>query len=204
MVGVYPLPTGFITRLRTNPPPPRIASVNLPWYLSLASAWVLSQERRILDLGAPLTTRQLADAERAGVVNPQRVRILCVQRIPMPDNPDLLRIAEQIKLTSLPPPGLSLRYGIYISSEHWGQRRLLVHKLAHTAQYERFASVRTFLECYLYQCLAVGSVAAPLEQEAELTAERICGPAQPLSAPISASDQDSKRRSSGGRTGFWT
>src|ERR1044071_5904105 len=81
MVGVYPLPTGFITRLRTNPPPPRIASVNLPWYLSLRSAWVLSQERRILDLGAPLTTRQLADAERAGVVNPQRVRILCVKRI---------------------------------------------------------------------------------------------------------------------------
>src|ERR1051326_7940946 len=138
---------GFITRLPTNPPAPRIEGVNLPWYLSLASSWVLSQERRILDLGSPLTPSQLADAESAGVVNPHRVRVLCVPTIPLPDHLDLLLIAERIKLTTVPPVGLTLRYGIYITSEHWGRRHLLVHKLVHTAQYERFRSVRTFLEC---------------------------------------------------------
>ena len=84
-------------------------------------------------------------------------------------------MAEGMQLTAPPAPGLTLRYGIYICAEYWGQRELVVHKLVHTAQYERFGGVSTFLECYLYQCLAVGKIAAPLEQEASTVAQRICG-----------------------------
>lgn len=84
-------------------------------------------------------------------------------------------MAEAMEVATPPARGLTLRYGIYIRSEYWGQRWLTVQKLAHTAQYERLGNVRVFIECYLYQCLAVGKAAAPLEQEAIMVANRICG-----------------------------
>jgi hypothetical protein len=141
----------------------------------MASAWVLSQERLILGRGVPLTASQLADAKLVGVTYPERVRLLCVDEIPLPEHPELRAIAEAMKLTAAPVRGLPLRHGICIRSEFWGQRQVVVHKLTHCAQYERFGSVRMFLECYLYQCLAVGNIAAPLEQEAAAATQRICG-----------------------------
>ena len=84
-------------------------------------------------------------------------------------------MAEAMQVTAPPVRGLTLRYGIYICAEYWGQREWVVHKLVHTAQYERLGSVPTFLECYLYQCLAIGYPSAPMEQEAIAVAQRICG-----------------------------
>ena len=40
---------------------------------------------------------------------------------------------------------MTLRYGIFIQTDHWGDRRLLLHELAHVAQYERFGGFRRFL-----------------------------------------------------------
>jgi hypothetical protein len=148
---------------------------NFRWYLPMASAWVLEQERFILKNGLPLSTAQLSDAKLAGVVHPERVRLLRVEQIPLPDHPELRAMAEAMKLTSPPIPGLALRYGILIRSDFWGQRQQLVHELAHTAQYERLGGVRAFLECYLYECIAIGFTASPMEQEAIAMAQRICG-----------------------------
>ena len=153
----------------------------LRWYLPLASAWVLEQERFILKNGVPLTAAQLADAKLVGVAQPARVRLFRIEQIPLPEHPDLMEMKEAMKLTTPALPGLTLRYGIYIRSDQWGQRRLVVHELTHTAQYERLVSVRAFLECYLYECLAIGYTSAPMEQEAIGMAQRICGPAQPTS-----------------------
>ncbi len=154
--------------------------VNFRWYLPLAASWVLSQERSILQKGIPLTAAELADARYAGVTHPGRVRLSRVEEIPLPSQPELRAMAEGMQLTAPPVRGLTLRYGIYICAEYWGQRECVVHKLVHTAQYERFGNVSTFLECYLYQCLAVGKIAAPLEQEASTVAQRICAQAGPL------------------------
>jgi len=155
----------------------RPVRVNFQWYLAFAASWALSQERLILKKGIPLTTAQLNDARLAGVAYPHRVRLLVAEQIPLPAQPELRAMVEAMKLNAPTAAGLSLRYGIYVRSEYLGSRQALVHKLAHTAQYERLGGVRTFLEAYLYQCLAVGKIAAPLEQEATEVAERICGPA---------------------------
>ena len=155
----------------------------LKWYLPLASAWVLKQERFILENGVPLTNVQLADAKLVGVVRPERVRLLRVEQIPLPEHPALEEMKEAMKLTTPDLPGLAVRYGIYLRADYWAERRFLVHELAHTAQYERLDGVRAFLECYLYQCLAIGSTSAPMEQEAIAITQRICGPAQWLSMP---------------------
>src|SRR5207253_9933621 len=76
-----------------------------------------------------------------------------------------------MKLTTPDLPGLAVRYGIYLRADYWAERRFLVHELAHTAQYERLDGVRAFLECYLYQCLAIGSTSAPMERSEEHTSE---------------------------------
>jgi hypothetical protein len=148
----------------------------LKWYLPLASAWVLEHERFILENGVPLSAEQLADAKLVGVARPERVRLFRVEQVPLPEYPGLEEIKEAMKLTAPDLPGLALRYGIYLRADHWGQRRFVVHELAHTAQYERLDGVRAFLECYLYQCLAIGFTSAPMEQEAIAVTNRICGP----------------------------
>jgi len=155
----------------------------LRWYLPLATAWVLEQERFILQNGVPLTDVQLADAKLVGVAKPERVRVFSVEQIPLPKHPELEEMKQAMKLTTPALPGLTLRYGIYLRASHWGQRRVVVHELAHTAQYERLDGVRAFLECYLYQCLAIGFTSAPMEQEAIAITQRICGPDLSFSMP---------------------
>src|SRR6185369_8040267 len=139
-------------------------------YLPLATAWVLEQERFILENGVPLTDIQLADAKLAGVTKPERVRLFRVEQIPLPEYPEL----EALKLTAASLPGLCLRHGIYLRASHWGQRRLVVHELARTAQYKRLGGVRAFLECYLFECLTIGFTSAPMEQAVLAITERIC------------------------------
>jgi len=152
-------------------------------YLPLATAWILEQERFILENGVPLSDFQLADARLVGVARTERVRLFRVEQIPLPQHPDLEEMKEAMQLTTLALPGLALRYGIYLRADRWGQRRFVVHELAHTAQYERLDGVRAFLECYLYQCLAIGFTSAPMEQEAIAITQRICGPDRSLNMP---------------------
>jgi hypothetical protein len=136
-----------------------------------------------LENGVPLTDVQLADAKLVGVAKPERVRLLLVEQIPLPEHPGLEEMKEAMRLTTPELPGLAVRYGIFLRADHWGQRRFVVHELAHTAQYERLDGVRAFLECYLYQCLAIGFTSAPMEQEAIAITKRICGPERSLSMP---------------------
>jgi hypothetical protein len=149
--------------------------------LPLATAWVLEQERFILENGVPLTNVQLADAKLVGVARPERIRLFRVEQIPLPQHPELEEMKEAMKLTAPALPGLALRHGIYVRASHWGQRRIVVHEMAHTAQYERLEGVRAFLECYVYECLVIGSTSSPMEQEAITVTQRICGPDRMLS-----------------------
>ncbi len=143
--------------------------------LPLACAWAEEQEGRILREGVALTPAQLEDARRVGISHPERVRLLKVGAIPMPSDPMLHAAAQAAGLISPLTCGLTLQYGIFIRTDHWGQRRLLVHELVHTLQYERLGGVRPFLERYLQECLSVGYPMGALEQEAIRVDAEICG-----------------------------
>ena len=134
--------------------------------LPLACAWAEGQERHILREGVPLSSAQLADAAAVGVAHPEAVRLLSVPRIPLPSHPILRTAAEATQLISPGTTGLTLRYGIFIRANCWGQRRLVFHELVHTLQYERLGGIRPFLQQYLHECLTIGYPAAPMEQEA--------------------------------------
>jgi len=142
--------------------------------LPLACAWADEQERIILRDGVALTTAQIGDAKRIGIIHPDRVRLRVVEEVPLPENPTLRMAAEMTGLISPLTAGLTLRYGIFIQSDSWGERRLVVHELAHVAQYERLGGIRPFLERYLFECITIGYPEAPLEQEAKHVETELC------------------------------
>ena len=142
--------------------------------LPLACAWAAEQERIILQSGVGLTEPQMADARRVGLARLERVRLLCVAEIPIPSDPVLSAAAEATHLISPFTIGLTLRYGIFIRTECWGQRRLVVHELAHTMQYERLGGIEAFLRQYLQECLTLGYPEAPMEQEAIRIEHEVC------------------------------
>jgi len=144
--------------------------------LPFVSSWAAKQEAIILRDGVTLNDSQVADARSIGIAHPERVRVLVVPRIPLPLHPLLQSAAEKFGLLSPHTSGMSLRYGIFIRTDCRGDRRLVVHELAHTAQYERLGGFRPFLMAYLHECITPpGYPFGPLEQEAVRIAQQTCG-----------------------------
>jgi hypothetical protein len=127
----------------------------------------------IIEQGVGLTKGQMADARRIGIASPDRVRLMKVEQIPLPQHPALRSVAQETGLLSPATAGLTLRYGIYIQSSVWGKRQLVVHELVHVRQYEQWG-FDAFLRKYLWECVTRGYPHAPMEQEAQSVAEKIC------------------------------
>jgi hypothetical protein len=144
----------------------RKCRILLPLILPIATRWIARQEKRIVANGVPLNKELLADAVAAGVAAPERVRLLRVNFVPLPRQRALRVIALKLGLLSPHTAGLTARYGIFIRHDFWHDRALLVHELAHTAQYERFGGIKPFLWQYLHECLTDGYPFGQLEIEA--------------------------------------
>ncbi len=141
----------------------------------LACAWAKAQEAFILERGAPLSRRQIADAERAGVQQPSRVRLLVVDRIPLPEDSELAEAANQAQIITDKSRAVAVGYGIIIRADRWQDRELILHQLVHVAQCERGGGLDCFVAQYLNDrttCadFSVGS----LEDEARALAREIC------------------------------
>lgn len=140
----------------------------LPW----AYLWVRHEESRIVRTGRPLDERETHDARRAGVSAPERIRVQVVDEIP----PALSRALRRLllRLGMVESAGMCLRYGIYVEATCARSRRVLVHEMAHTAQYERIGGIWPFLRRYLRECLTDGYANSALEAEAQRTTQDIC------------------------------
>src|SRR5207253_8818274 len=133
--------------------------------LPLACEWAASQEQHILATGETLSDTMLTDARLVGVSVPERVRLLYVPEIPIPDDPVLRAATLETQLLSPLTRGLTLRYGIFIRSDCRLDRTMVIHELGHTAQYERLGGFQPFLRRYLFECLTIGYPEAPMEQD---------------------------------------
>ena len=134
--------------------------------LPFACAWVRRQESIILKTGVPLSLGQINLARRLGILHPERIRLRAVSQVP-PLNWLLRWVGQKLGVVSGQTIGMTLRYGIFIREEHWGDRRLLTHELAHVAQYERLGGVHGFLKQYLAECISPGYPLGVLELEAK-------------------------------------
>jgi hypothetical protein len=146
----------------------------LPVLLPIAYIWAEKQELLIMQEGTPLTESQLADARRAGVAQPEKIRVVCVETLPQPENEDFLFIAKRIGLFTPDSVGLAVGYGICLRHGSWDNRLVLVHQCVHVAQYEKLGGIRPFLNRYLRECIEPGYPFGRLEQEANLVSKDIC------------------------------
>jgi hypothetical protein len=144
----------------------------------LACEWATAQEQRILATGEALSDAMLGDARLVGVAIPERIRLLYVPEIPIPDDPALCAAVEETQFLSPLTRGLTLRYGIFIRTDCRSDRTMVIHELGHTAQYEHLGGFEPFLRRYLLECLTIGYPEAPMEQEVIALTERICGSQQ--------------------------
>jgi len=147
----------------------------LPLLLPLIVRWAEREQKYILKNGVPLLEPSLSDAVAMGVMHPERIRLLKVDRIPTPGNSFLHALGRIAGLISDTTAGMTLYYGIFIRSEYWQDRQLIAHECVHTAQYERIGGLRSFLGRYLHECLELGYLNSPMEQEAILKASEIQG-----------------------------
>jgi hypothetical protein len=141
----------------------------------LAYQWAKTQEDLILKHGAPLAPGQIADAQRGGVHDSSRVRVLVVDRIPLPDDGELAEAARRAQIITDASRGVAIGHGIIIRADCWQNRELLVHQLVNVAQCERSGGLESFVGEYLCDrrnCadFRVGS----LEDEARGLAREIC------------------------------
>jgi len=148
----------------------------LPLVIPIAAKWVEREERRILMNGVPLNQGGLQDAARMGVENPEKIRLMKVNQIPLLESHFMRILSRAFPAILCNPTGVSLGYGIYIHSRYWGNRHLIAHECVHSGQYERYGSRERFLHAYFGECLIYGYPDAPLEQEAILRSADLDGP----------------------------
>jgi hypothetical protein len=143
--------------------------------LPLAYQWAKAQEQFILAHGAPLGPRHTADARRVGVQDCSRVKVLVVDRIPLPENTELAEASRRTHIITDASRGVTIGHGIIIRADCWGDRELILHQLVHVVQCERSGGLEPFVQQYLcdrHKCakFTVGS----LEDEARRIAREIC------------------------------
>ncbi|MCW1915786.1 hypothetical protein OJ996_19525 [Luteolibacter sp. GHJ8] len=125
--------------------------------------WAQGQERKILAEGVPLTAEALEFARTMEIQDPEGIRVLTVNPVPMPVPQPVVNLARKCGLPVMNPAGMTLGRGIYILPGHeW----VIPHELVHVAQYQRLGGIEPFMRLYIRECLVHGYFEAPLEIEA--------------------------------------
>jgi hypothetical protein len=150
----------------------------------LATKWATAQETFIRQHGVPLTAAQVADARRLGVQHPERIRVLVVDRIPLPENKELADAARRTQIITDASPGVTVGYGIIIRVDSWKNRELLLHQLVHVAQCERSGGLESFVTEYLEDRRSSPDFSLGLlEDEARRLARETCARDQAAKQP---------------------
>lgn len=113
----------------------------------------------------PLTDAQHQLAQRLGIRLPDRVRLCPMPTRLFPLPASLARWLQRGGIPAGSAIGLALGHVIYLRTLP-PDRDLLRHELVHVRQVERCRGLPWFLLIYLWQCLAHGYHAAPMEREA--------------------------------------
>jgi hypothetical protein len=152
-----------------------IDSEKFQGFLPLAYLWAKSQEDFVLARGVPLASEYLDDARLAGVQHASRVRVLIVDRIPLPENEELAEAARLSQIITDASRGVAMGYAIIIRADGWGDRELMLHQLVHVAQCERCGGLEPYLHQYLSDRRNCATFTAGLfEAEARGLAREIC------------------------------
>jgi len=137
----------------------------LPELLPRVKDWVHSLIERIEREGAPISEELQALARRLGVRQAEAIRLLEVEHLPPPEDPELCRICFASGMLGANMTGLTLGYHIVVL-RGCAHPRFLAHDFRHVYQFEEAGSLDNFLSIYASQVLACGHNDAPLEWDA--------------------------------------
>jgi len=133
--------------------------------MPLVIAWLLDIESNILANGVPLNEIETRDAVSVGVQRPEKIRILAVDNMSVPQNPVLQQAGRETGLLSDTTAGRTVGYGIEIIKGE-SSRRLLRHEFRHVFQYEQAGSLQTFVTEYIQSVLTDGYHNSIFERDA--------------------------------------
>ena len=143
--------------------------------LPRAYEWAKQQEEFVLAHGNPLGPTHAWDAHLAGVQDCARIRVLVIDRIPLPDDPELAQMAKRTGIINEGTRCMGLGHALIVRGDAWNDRELVLHNLVHVAQCERSGGLERWVRRYLgdrVNCpkFTIGS----LEEEARRIAREIC------------------------------
>ena len=139
--------------------------INLPRLIPRAITWAEEMAADVASRGKSLGQSDLLIAKAVGVQQADRIRVLLVDQIPLPSDPELKAAAIQAKLLGPDVEGLTLGYSILICHGRLC-RRLLSHECRHVFQYEKAGSIALFLPLYLESVVQVGYWDSTYERDA--------------------------------------
>ena len=137
----------------------------LPLLLPDAVAWAEEQANQAAVSGRSLNECEREIARSVGVRDPERIRVVLVDALPLPEKPALRAVALETGLLGPDMVGLTLGYSVFIR-RGYETMRLLSHEFRHVYQYKQAGSIAAFLPVYLHQIVQSGYAAAPFEQDA--------------------------------------
>ena len=120
----------------------------------------------ILRDGRPLSDFEVEWAREVGVEDPDQVRVLPIGHVPTPGSRFIQFLGPFTRFMGTSPTGMAVNYGIFLDATHVTNPSLLVHELAHVAQFEKLGGIKPFLKEYFTQCCADGYWDSLMEQEA--------------------------------------
>lgn len=134
-------------------------------FLPLVEQYVHDNQKIALELGEPLSDKQLQMASRIGITYPDKVRIHYVEHLPRPENESLLFQFQRLGMDSPHFAGITYGHGIWIKNQYRGDKLLLAHELIHVRQVEE-QGLTEQTRSYLLQLMIFGYKEAPDEVEA--------------------------------------
>src|SRR6516165_6740095 len=144
-------------------------------FLPAAYQWAKTQEEIILAYGQCLSARQASDAFQVGVKDWQRIRLLIVDRVPLPDHTELSELAVRTQVLTPMSRAFTLGHGIFVRADSWGDRELLVHNFVHVAQFERAGRLEQWVRQYLTdRRTCIEFTLGLYESEARSLAREVC------------------------------
>jgi hypothetical protein len=143
--------------------------------LPLAYQWAKAQEEFVLARGNPLGPRHARDADLAGVQDCARVRVLVVDRIALPENPELAEASKRIGIITEDTRCVGFGHALIIRVDAWNDRELILHNLVHIAQCERCGGLEQWVLQYLGDRTSCPNfTVGAIEEEARRVAHEIC------------------------------
>jgi hypothetical protein len=144
------------------------------YLLPLAYKWATAQEEFVLAHGNPLSLRHTHDAGLAGVQDCASVRVLAVDRIPLPEDPELAEAAKRLGILTEGTRCMGFGRALIIRVDAWNDRELILHNLVHIAQCERSGGLEQWVRQYLCdRANCPNFTFGSIEEEARRTAREI-------------------------------